>query len=198
LREKVRPRTGDPGPIVRNGVYRDPSSSAIAEVKQGRRPVTRMTRWRGGRRAEAQIQRAVFQHLRTRGAPGVFAFHPANGGYRKPVEAAILKGLGVVAGVPDLIAIHNGRVFAMEIKAPGGCVSPKQRACIAALEASGVTTAVAYSLDEALATLELWGLLRGCAVLPQGKPGDELATRAGAEEGSKTYEQFNVRRRSAQ
>jgi hypothetical protein len=31
---------------------------------------------------EAAIQRAVFVHLRTRGAPGVFAFHPPNGGYR--------------------------------------------------------------------------------------------------------------------
>ena len=49
-------------------------------------------------RPEAAIQRAVFQHLRARGAPGVFVFHPANGGYRKPVEAAILKGLGVVTG----------------------------------------------------------------------------------------------------
>ena len=81
---------------------------------------------------EAQIQRAVFQHLRARGAPGVFAFHPANGGYRKPVEAAILKGLGVVAGVPDVIAIHNGRVFAMELKAPGGRATDKQLEAIAA------------------------------------------------------------------
>src|SRR5262245_23567538 len=48
-------------------------------------------------RPEAAIQRAVFQHLRMRSAPGVFAFHPANGGYRKPIEAAIMKGLGVVA-----------------------------------------------------------------------------------------------------
>jgi hypothetical protein len=32
---------------------------------------------------EAQIQRAVFQHFRARGAPGVFAFHPANGGFSR-------------------------------------------------------------------------------------------------------------------
>jgi hypothetical protein len=31
------------------------------------------------RRPEAAIQRAVFEHLRVRAAPGVFAFHPANG-----------------------------------------------------------------------------------------------------------------------
>src|SRR5262245_36095131 len=114
-------------------------------------------------RAEAAIQRAVFQHLRTRAAPGVFAFHPANGGYRKPVEAAILKGLGVVAGVPDVIAIHQGRVYALELKAEGGRATDKQLVTIAAMEAAGAFTCVAEGLDRALAVLEAWGLLRGRA-----------------------------------
>src|SRR5258708_39355947 len=80
-------------------------------------------------RPEAAIQRAVFQHLRARGARGVFAFHPANGGYRKPVEAAILKGLGVVAGVPDVFAVHNGRCFALESrpKAAASATSSSKR-----------------------------------------------------------------------
>jgi hypothetical protein len=47
---------------------------------------------------EAAIQRAVFEHFAVRGADDVFAFHPANGGWRSPAEAAILKGLGVRAG----------------------------------------------------------------------------------------------------
>src|SRR5262245_14332154 len=115
------------------------------------------------RSPEAAIQRAVFQHLRARGTPGVFAFHPANGGYRKPVEAAILKSLGVVAGVPDVIAVHNGRVFALELKAEGGRTTETQLATIAALEAAGAFTAVAEGVDRALAVLERWGLLRGRA-----------------------------------
>jgi hypothetical protein len=110
---------------------------------------------------EAAIQRAVFQHLRARAAPNVFAFHPANGGYRKPVEAAILKSMGVVAGVPDVVAIHNGRVFAMEIKAGGGRATDKQLEAIAAMEAAGAFTAIAEGLDRALACLEAWGLLLG-------------------------------------
>jgi hypothetical protein len=65
-------------------------------------------------RPEDQIQRAVFDHLRVRGAPHVFAFHPANGGYRKPIEAAVLNGLGVRAGVPDVIAIHEGRCYGLD------------------------------------------------------------------------------------
>jgi len=112
-------------------------------------------------RSEDAIQRAVFQHLRARAAPNVFAFHPANGGYRKPVEAAIMKGLGVVAGVPDVIAIHNGRVFAMEIKAEGGRATDKQLACIAALREAGAFTCIAEGLDRAIACLEGWGLLVG-------------------------------------
>jgi hypothetical protein len=112
---------------------------------------------------EAQIQRAVFQHLRARATPGVFAFHPANGGFRKPIEAAILKGMGVVAGVPDVFVVHNGRCFAMEIKAPGGRATDKQLACITALREAGAFTCVAEGLDRALACLESWGLLRGRA-----------------------------------
>ena len=115
------------------------------------------------RRPEVAIQRAVFQHLRARAAPGVFAFHVPNGGYRKPVEAAILKSLGVVAGVPDVFAVHNGRCFAMEIKAEGGRATDKQLACIAALREAGAFTCIAEGLDRALDVLESWGILRGRA-----------------------------------
>jgi len=120
-----------------------------------------MTRRRA--QPEAAIQRAVFQHLRARGAKGVFAFHPANGGYRTAREGAILKGLGVKAGVPDLIAIHNGRVFCLEIKAPGGQISAPQLACMVELREAGAVVAVATGLDEALRKLENFGLLRGRA-----------------------------------
>jgi VRR-NUC domain len=112
-------------------------------------------------RPEAAIQRAVFQHLRARAAPNVFAFHPANGGYRKPVEAAIMKGLGVVAGVPDVIVIHAGRCYALELKAEGGRVTDKQLATIAALREAGAFVGIAEGINRAIACLEAWGLLLG-------------------------------------
>jgi len=112
---------------------------------------------------EDQIQRAVFEHLRVRGAPNVFAFHPANGGYRKPIEAAVLKSVGVRAGVPDVIAVHEGRCFGLELKAPGGRATELQLATIAAMEAAGAFCSVAEGLDTAPAVLEAWGLLRGQA-----------------------------------
>lgn len=113
------------------------------------------------RRPEQAIQRAVFDHLRHRPAGRVFAFHPPNGGKRSKIEAAIMKGLGVVAGVPDVIAIRDGRVYALELKAAHGRVSAKQFETRIAMEAAGAQVAVAVGLDAAVAQLERWGLLRG-------------------------------------
>ena len=70
-------------------------------------------------RPEDSIQRAVCEHLRTRGSAGLVWWHAPNGGKRNRIEAAILKGLGVRAGVSDLIAVHQGRAFALELKAEG-------------------------------------------------------------------------------
>jgi hypothetical protein len=120
-----------------------------------------MTRRRS--RPEDEIQRAIFQHLAARGAPNCFAFHPANGGKRGPIEAAILRGLGVRAGVPDVIAIHEGRVYALELKVSGGRLTEAQLDAIAAMEAAGASCCIAEGLDRALAVLEGWGLLRGRA-----------------------------------
>jgi hypothetical protein len=113
------------------------------------------------RRPEDAIQRAVFEHLRVRGTLGVFAFHPANGGWRSRIEAAILKGLGARPGVPDVIAIKAGRAYAIELKVRGGRLTEPQRAAHIALRAAGAAVAVSYGLDAALDQLERWGLLHG-------------------------------------
>jgi hypothetical protein len=48
-------------------------------------------------------------HLAARSAPRTPSpFNVPNGGWRSPVEAAILKGQGVRPGVPDLIVIKDG------------------------------------------------------------------------------------------
>ena len=116
---------------------------------------------RNEQKAGQQIQRAVFEHLAVRAASAVFAFHPANGGWRCRIKGAILKGMGVKAGVPDIIAIKNGQCYALELKAPDGRLTPVQRDAHAALAAAGATVAVAYGLDDALARLRAWGLVRG-------------------------------------
>jgi VRR-NUC domain len=90
-------------------------------------------------------------------------FAVPNGGYRRPVEAAIMKATGTVAGVPDTIWIKDGRVFAIELKALGGRLSDAQLKTMAEMREAGAVVAVATGIDEALCKLENLGLLRGRA-----------------------------------
>lgn len=113
------------------------------------------------RRPEDSIQRAVCQHLRTGGSPGLVWWHVPNGGQRSRIEAAIMKGLGVRAGVSDLIAVHESKAFALELKAEGGRASEAQLQFIEDFRAAGGQADVAEGLDQALRLLESWKLLRG-------------------------------------
>ena len=115
------------------------------------------------RRPEDSIQRAVCQHLLTRASPRVVWWHTPNGGMRNRIEAAIMKGLGIRAGVSDLIAVHQGRAFALELKAEGGRATEAQLAFIAGINAAGGYAAVATGIDAALRCCEAWKLLLGKA-----------------------------------
>jgi hypothetical protein len=112
-------------------------------------------------RREQATQRALFAHIRTRGVANLFAFHPWAGGWRSPVEARIMAGAGVRAGLPDVIVIHQGRVFGLELKAEGGKLSTAQQTAHEQLRAAAAEFATAIGIDEALAQLEAWELLRG-------------------------------------
>jgi hypothetical protein len=119
------------------------------------------SRSRAIRRPEQAIQKAVFQHIRARGVAGLVAWHTPNGGHRKPIEGAIFKSLGVRAGVSDVIAVHEGKIFALELKSEGGRPTEAQLAFLGDMERAGAFTALPTGLDDALATLEAWGLLKG-------------------------------------
>jgi hypothetical protein len=54
---------------------------------------------------EVVIQRSVFQHLRVRGAPGVFAFHPANGEAQLATIAAMEAAGDVAEGLDRALAV---------------------------------------------------------------------------------------------
>lgn len=109
---------------------------------------------------EAQIQRAVVDHLKGRGVPGLVFFHVPNGGGRSKAEGAIFKALGVRAGVSDIIAFHANRFYALELKAAGGRATREQMQFLADADAAGAHTALVEGLDAALVTLESWGLLK--------------------------------------
>jgi hypothetical protein len=111
-------------------------------------------------RPEQQIQRAVIQHLAWRARPGAFAFHVPNGGWRSPIEAKILKAIGTVAGIPDIICIFEGRAYTLELKSEGGRVTDVQRVVHDRLREAGANVAVAHGIDAAIAQLVEWRLLR--------------------------------------
>ena len=111
---------------------------------------------------EQDIQRAVIQHLAWRAHPDAFYFHVPLGGHRKPIEAAILKSIGTIAGVPDLICILYGRIYCVEIKsAHSGRVSDVQHVVHERLRRAGAEVVVAFNLNEVLAQLTAWGILVG-------------------------------------
>jgi hypothetical protein len=110
--------------------------------------------------SEQEIQKSIFEHLAWRAAPGVFAFHVPLGGYRRPVEAAILKSLGTVAGIPDLIIVYQGHTYGLELKSDNGRLTDVQRDAHELLREAGATVATAYGIDEAIAQLTDWRLLR--------------------------------------
>lgn len=112
-------------------------------------------------RPEDAIQRAVFSHLRQRAAPNVFAFHVPNAGKRNPVSGAILRDLGLTSGVPDIIAVKDGKCFALELKSFNGKPTDNQQQAIEKLGAAGAVTGITYGLNEALRWLEQHGILKG-------------------------------------
>lgn len=72
--------------------------------------------------------------------------------------------LGVMAGVPDLIFVHRGRAFGLELKSKSSSLSGEQRAAQLVLRGAGMRVEVARDLDEALMHLRDMGIplcLRG-------------------------------------
>jgi hypothetical protein len=112
------------------------------------------------KRPEDAIQRAVVQHLEARGVKGLVYFHVPNGGKRDVVTASILKTMGVRAGVSDLVLFYNKQLFVLELKAPGNKPTESQIEFLSDIDREGGFGAVATGLDQALITLEVWGLLR--------------------------------------
>jgi hypothetical protein len=111
--------------------------------------------------SEQQIQKSVFAHLRARAVPGALFWHPFSGGFRRPKEAAIYKGLGAIAGLPDVMVLHAGQLYAIELKTETGRPTETQLRVIDAIRAAGGHAVVCRGLDRTIACLEAWGILRG-------------------------------------
>ncbi|PRX33971.1 VRR-NUC domain-containing protein [Meinhardsimonia xiamenensis] len=114
------------------------------------------------RAREAAIQRAIVRALRL-ALPGTAIIHHSPnerraGGKAARRAQAILVGMGVCPGWPDLVVLAGGRVVFLEVKAPGGRVSAAQRAFRDAVEDQGHHWALVRSIDDALGALSEAGV----------------------------------------
>jgi hypothetical protein len=109
---------------------------------------------------ELQIHTTVVEHLQLRGKRDVLWLHPANGEWRNKITGAKLRRMGLLAGASDLLLWHDGKSFALELKAPGGRLTEAQKLFFARFADAGGHTAVGEGVDGALASLAGWGLLR--------------------------------------
>ncbi len=113
--------------------------------------------------SEDQLQKAIFDHIRSRGVPGLIAFHPRNSGrdQRDPKARAINAARGVLTGASDVILFHDGEFYALELKVGVNKPTDEQLAFLAAVEAQGGYAAWHRGLRAAVHQLERWGLVRG-------------------------------------
>lgn len=117
-----------------------------------------MTRAANVKALERDVQKQVVDYLRLVLPSDAILFAVPNGGYRRRIEAAILKGMGVVPGVADLILLYQGKGFAIEMKTDKGRQSSAQNAWQDAWEAAGGQYALCRGIEDIDAILARWGV----------------------------------------
>lgn len=118
----------------------------------------RMKPRRKARRTEQTLQVSLVRVLSFALTAETAFFHVGNGGYRTYAEAGIFRAMGVKAGVPDLVFIHAGHAFGLELKSDEGQLSIAQRAMQAELREAGMRIETVRSVDEALERLREMGV----------------------------------------
>jgi hypothetical protein len=105
-------------------------------------------------RPERAIQIAIKKHL---ALYGIVVVHVPNEGKRTTIAGRLIKQEGVLPGFPDLVLLApGGRVAFVEVKAPGGRLSDRQRECHAMLARLGHNVLTADNQDAVVNALKTW------------------------------------------
>jgi hypothetical protein len=104
---------------------------------------------------EDQLQAEFFKHVwntypKTRG----LFFSVPNGGTRNKIEAMKLKATGLLAGIPDLILLWNGKAYGFEVKTETGVLSPKQKEIHEIWATNGICVHIVRTLAEGIEIIE--------------------------------------------
>ena len=107
---------------------------------------------------EQQIHQTLVDLIRVRN-PHLLFWHTPNGGKRHIIEAAKFQRMGVLPGVSDLVFLHNGKFFALELKKRGNRPTEHQENFM-----ERVKDALGYAfwvdgVDEGEAVLASWGVI---------------------------------------
>lgn len=107
--------------------------------------------------SEQALHRQVAQYLDLALVPPAFwSTFPAGGGGKR--RGAILRGLGLKPGMPDIWIFDRGATYGGELKIKGGQLSAEQRHCHELLRRAGIVTEVWRSLDDVIAFLDRKGV----------------------------------------
>lgn len=90
------------------------------------------------------------------GGPWWSALNPVPG--KSKAVAGLSKAMGMKAGVPDMLLIHDQTFLFIEFKAAKGRIDPKQRDAMAAIEANGGAVEVCRSVSEFIETIRRHGI----------------------------------------
>jgi hypothetical protein len=105
---------------------------------------------------EGEIQRAVFRHLARCAMPGAVYWHCPN-------DKSSRRKAGYLAGAHDVMILHRGKFYSIELKVPKRAPTEDQLKFRDRINAAGGYSFVAHGLDQALAALEAWGIVRKAA-----------------------------------
>ncbi len=119
---------------------------------------------------ESKIQQSIIQYLSlVANGNGMVYFSIPNeawgaGRRKKNLSGAEygkineLKKMGMLPGVSDLIILHNGKAYCMEVKTAKGEQSKAQVLFMNNVLATGIDYAVVRSVDDAVECLRIWGI----------------------------------------
>jgi hypothetical protein len=99
-------------------------------------------------RPEAILHKQVIAYL-ARALP-LRAFHSTlfNGGHGHFIRGAMLSTIGVRRGLPDILVLHEGKAYGIELKSNIGRLSGHQHECHAALNDARVPVRVCRSVED--------------------------------------------------
>ena len=121
--------------------------------------------------SESLIQCAIVEYLGWKAHKHKFMFYsvpnesmvPKNGKKFSGAEYGRmnrLKSMGLTAGVSDLVIVHKGYAYHMEVKRPGGQLTEAQRRFRQDVYNCGSEYAVVRSVDEAINALKVWNIIK--------------------------------------